>query len=77
MKTNGVFLCLIICFLSYLATLWTQDLLLKVSLKEGLYDYKPLCDKYFGESIGNITELILTLGTLEVIVCYNIMSKVF
>jgi amino acid permease len=74
MKTNGVFLCLIICFCSYLATLWTQDLLLKVAEKELLYDYKPLCEKYFGRNMSNITELILTIGTLQVIVCYNIMS---
>jgi amino acid permease len=73
MKTNGVFLCLIICFISYLATLWTQDLLLKVSQKEELYDYKPLCARYYGYKVAYITDLILTIGTLQVIVCYNIM----
>jgi amino acid permease len=77
MKTNGVILCLVICFISYIATLWTQDLLLQVAEKEESYDYKPLCEKYYNNKMSTITDLILTIGTLEVIVCYNIMSILF
>ncbi len=76
MKTNGVFLCLIICFISYLATLWTQDLLLRVAVKDELYDYKPLCEKYYGSKMGYITDTILTIGTFEIIICYNIIGRI-